>query len=168
MLNSEELRFAIQDARTRHAAIVELIYATDRQAMALLGLYITLGLASASGFVAGLNSDSIVPAELAAALFVAVLMFFAGIMLCFRAMKLVDINLPGRTADFWIWADGPSLDATKAYREYLQELDQKHATNDKVSNYASIKLAWAKRIGLWTPMVSAAGGIAYHLLLRFI
>jgi hypothetical protein len=55
MLTHEQWRFAIEDARARHEAILTLIYATDRQAMSMLSLYVTLGLATASVFVASID-----------------------------------------------------------------------------------------------------------------
>ena len=52
MLTSDEVRFAIEDARTRHAAIVDVIFKTDEAAMTLLTTYLTLALATASGMLA--------------------------------------------------------------------------------------------------------------------
>lgn len=49
MPEKTDWKLVIEDARTRHAAVVNLIYFTDSQAMNLLRLYVTV--ASAFGTV---------------------------------------------------------------------------------------------------------------------
>jgi hypothetical protein len=48
MLSGDDLKFAIEDARLRHEAVLKLIFFTDTQATSLLGLYISLGVACAT------------------------------------------------------------------------------------------------------------------------
>ncbi len=59
-LSSEDMRFAILDARERHKAQVDLMHANDRQALGILQLYVALAGASLSGaaviLLAGTNS----------------------------------------------------------------------------------------------------------------
>lgn len=102
MLTDEQMRFAIEDARTRHEAVVNLIYQTDQQAVSLLSLYVTLVLATSSGFVGTLVTPSVVPSGFAAPLLVATLGFVAGAYMCFRTLQTAMLNLPGRQAKFWL------------------------------------------------------------------
>jgi hypothetical protein len=163
MLNSEELRFAIEDSRTRHEAIVALIYWTDQQAMALLALYVTLGLATAGGFIFGITQESMLPPALLASLFAATVMLTLGALTCFYAMQTAVFNLPGRQAEFWLWADSPKIKVDDAYREYLRNLQNKHGLNDGVNFQTSLALRRARMLGVFTPVSALIAGFVVVL-----
>ena len=57
MPNSDLLKIALEDARARSTALLQLIFLTDRQAMALFRLYVTIGMAGLSAGVAVLNGS---------------------------------------------------------------------------------------------------------------
>jgi hypothetical protein len=164
MLSCEEYRFAIEDARTRQAAIINLISATDSQAMSLLSLYVTLGIASASGMVAALSAPFAHPGALFAALSVSAAMFVTGSVYCFKAMASAAINLPGRQAEFWCWAAGPSISFETACVEYLSHLQPKHEMNDAVNLAASMSLRIARGIGIAAPPAATMTGLAFFVL----
>ncbi len=50
-LSDDQLKVAIDDARARQAALLQSIYFNDQQALRLLRLYVTLGLAAAAGAI---------------------------------------------------------------------------------------------------------------------
>ena len=102
MLTADEMRFALDDARQRQAALLDLIYSIERQAGSLLSLYVTLGLASASAATAILLGTIKVPAAVGFGLLAAVVTLLIGSWFCFGAMKSALVGLPGRGADFWV------------------------------------------------------------------
>ena len=160
MLNSDEMRFAIEDARTRHEAVVNLVNATDQQAIALLSLYVTLGLAVASGFIGSIVQPAIVPPDFAVPLFVATAGLVAGAFMCFKTVETSKINLPGRQADFWIWADtGTDVTQEYAYRKYLENLASKQALNNDLNARTAARLALARKIGVFTPFLASVAAV---------
>jgi hypothetical protein len=160
MLTSEEWRFAIEDARTRHAGMLELVAATDQQAMSLISLYVTLGLATASGFVASIAHDGAIPDVLTFPLLGATIMFVLGTYNCFKTLETARVNLPGRTADFWLWASSDKITSVKAFQEYLTVLQSKHALNDSLNLNCALSVRKARQYGLAAPVVAVAIGIA--------
>lgn len=159
-----EFRTIIEDARTRHAAVVALIYQTDAQAMGLLRLYSTLGVTTASGAIAGFAHVGLVSKPLAWALSAATIMFVMGAGFCLRALQSSKINLPGRKADFWDWAQGPDVDRRAVLKAYLDNLSEKSSANDALNAKTSNALRWAKRIAVLAPLFAFAAGIAAAFL----
>lgn len=161
VLSEDDWKIAIEDARLRHGAVVNLIYFTDTQAMALLRLSVTIGIASASGAIAGLARDYLVPKPLGWALAAATMALAAGSWFCLRAMRTSKINLPGRGADFWLWAAGPEVNRENAFRVYLENLKEKHIDNNKLNIRNSFALRCAKIIcGVVAPLAALAVGCA--------
>ena len=160
MLTDENLRFAIDDARRRHSAVLDLIYHIEKQSTGLLGLYTTLGIASASGFVASLSATLPIPRAAGCALLGATIVLLVGAWKCGMAMKPAQINLPGRNARFWLWANEPQIDAKAVFNEYLTALQNGYELNTKVSNVSSIDLKDAKSCGLYAPLIALLVGIA--------
>jgi hypothetical protein len=154
MLNEVQLRFAIEDARTRHEAVVNLIYQTDQQAVSLLSLFVTLALATASGFVGSLVKPPVVPAGFTVPLLVATLGFLVGAYMCFRTLETAMINLPGREAKFWTWANGEGVTGEMAFGSYLENLQSKTDQNNKLNATTSKSLRWARRFGIAAPLLS--------------
>lgn len=158
MLSDDDLPVAIGDARTRHAAVVDLIYFTDRQAMGLLSLYITLGVAAASGAVVAFGKQPLLPTAVGFGLGGATITLVIGAWFCFRAMKTETINLPGRGAEFWLWANHPKVDRRAAFVQYLQNLKDKHDQNNEINRRTSRYLRNAKLCGIGVPLAALASG----------
>lgn len=159
MLADEDLKIAIDDARARHAAIVQLIYFTDSQAMSLLNYYTTIGVAAATGAVAALSTDTILPRAAGWALASAVPFSVAAALLCFFAMRTTRINLPGREADFWIWGMNPAIDRKRVFIEYLNNLKSKNELNTRTNERTGRTLRAAKISGIAIPLISLASGL---------
>lgn len=154
-IDGTDFRTIIEDARARHSAVVALIYFTDTQAMNLLRLYLTVGIATVSGAAALLpRTDTLhfVGYALAAASVVLVI----GSGFCMRAMQSGLVNLPGRPADFWSWAIRPDVDHRLAITEYLKNLEEKGALNDALSARNAWALTYAKACSVVTPCIAFA------------
>src|SRR5215218_8774741 len=150
-LNGDMWKIAIEDARARHAAIVNLIYFTDTQALGLLRLYVTIGLAAASAAAAVFVNKLGIPAYLGWPLLIVTLTLSAGSWNCLQAMETSALNLPGRPPDFWLWATKEATAEHTAFAAYMENLDQKQRQNDKVNIQTSSSLTTAKLCGAATP-----------------
>lgn len=162
-LVESEFRTVIEDVRARHAAVVALMYATDSQAMALLRLYVTLGIAAASGAAAGFGEAAPITRPLAWALAVAAIIVVIGAVYCLRALRSARISLPGRKADFWQWALSPGIDRARVLIEYLKNAEEKGAANDRLNKETATALSWAKLCGALAPLVALLAGLIAHL-----
>lgn len=155
-------RVVIEDARHRHLAVVALINAIDAQAMRLLRLYFSLGIACAAGAVSVFFAEKIaLPLPLGWALLGALVCLTGGAYLCLGVMKSTPINLPGRKADFWLWALDERVGDAEVVRAYLENLKEQNRKNDDLNAALSAKFSRAKMAAVWTPIVAAfAGGLA--------
>lgn len=147
-LADSELRTVIEDARTRHAAVVGLMYATDAQAIGLLRSYVTIGIAAASGTAAGFGPSPVFDRPVAWAMLAATILVLIGAVFCLRCLRPTAVNLPGRDPDFWQWATLPNVERAQMLAAYLDNLKTKGADNFKRNARAATELKWAKRCGL--------------------
>jgi len=163
-LDETEFRTIIDDVRTRHAAVVALIYMTDRQAMGLLRLYVTLGMATATGAAAGFGTIStgqaFVSRPVAWALAAATIVLLAGSGFCLRTLRGSDINLPGRTADFWNWGARPDIGRSEVLTAYLDNLAVKAKQNNDLNTATAAALSHAKNCGAVAPLAALVIGAA--------
>jgi hypothetical protein len=160
MLKDDELKFGAEDARSRHAALLQLIYFTDQQAMALLRLYVTLGLATASGALAGFVSQA-VPRVAAWGLLAGLVTLVAGSAFCFRVMMSSSVGLPGRGAEFWLWAEREAtVDFHHVLSEYLIQLEKTTAEDRELNKRNVAALRKAKLIGMTVPLTALLGAAA--------
>jgi hypothetical protein len=159
-----EFRTIIEDARTRHGAVVALMYSLDGQAIGLLRLYATLGIATASGALAGLGgTGSIITRPLALGLLFAAVVLVIGAVLCFIVLRSIRINLPGRDPDFWQWAMHPGVDRSQVLAKYLENLKEKAIDNLSRNAFSSRALKWAKMCGAGAPAIALLTGlVALH------
>jgi hypothetical protein len=166
MLADEDLKTAIDDARARHVAVVQLIQIADTHAMSLLTFYTTLGVAAATGAAAGLSNAALLPraAGWALASVVPVAVFSA--VFCFLAMRTTRLNLPGREAKFWLWALDPAVARRDVFVEYLKNLATKNELNNRVNERTGGFLRIAKLSGIAIPVISLSVGLS-ALWLRF-
>lgn len=159
-----DLRTIIDDARARHAALVALIYSGDAQAMGLLRLYATLGIATVSGAIAGFSGTAAIATPLAAGLAGAAAVLLTGVALCLRAVRPTEINLPGRSSDFWRWALEDAVTPKDVVSAYLANLDERRPVNQQANRDAATALKWAKRCAAVAPVAAAVTAAATYLL----
>lgn len=149
----DALKMAIDDARVRQAAVLQLIYFTDQQALGLLRLYVTLGLGAVAGTAAGLGPDAVIPRAAAMGLAGAALVLFVGCFLCFRAMQSAQLTFPGRGADFWRAALFASehVELCGIVKQYLEDLTIGQTRDRETNKRTAAALKHAKWAGLAAP-----------------
>lgn len=164
-LSPEDMRFALNDARERHKATIDLITGIDRQALSFLQLYVTLSGAALSGAgVILLASAPAYPRALGIGLLAFAMPIVAGAVLSMITIWPGDINLPGRDPDFWQWANGDLVTTEHAYRQYLDNLAVKARQNMKLNARLSNLMLAAKMAGVAAPIIGlVAAGIAARL-----
>lgn len=162
-LSPEEMRFALDDAKERHKATVELIAGIDRQALSFLQLYVTLSGAALSGAgVILLATHSPYPRALGIGLLVFAIPIVAGAVLSMVTIWPADVNLPGRDPGFWQWADDQDAIHT-VYKAYLSNLAVKAKQNTRLNARMSNLMLAAKMAGVAAPIVGlAAAAIAHY------
>lgn len=159
-------RMVIEDARHRHAAVVALINSLDTRAMSLLRLYVTIGVAAAAGAVGLLAADApSLPSPVGWALSAVVPCRGLGSYWCFRVMRTTPINLPGRGADFWLWALRPDVPTDMALQAYLNNLQAKGLQNDALGARMTLTLECAKWAGMLSPFAALVAGVAAAAML---
>ena len=151
MSKDDDWKIAIEDARHRHAAIVNLIYFTFRKRWDSCAFMLRLELRWQQGAAAALSSNSIIPWAAGWSLGVTAITLSVGSWFCFRAMGTVTINLPGRGAEFWLWAAKEDVGRGAVFTTYLDNLKEKHAVNNSVNERTSKALRTAKVCGMITP-----------------
>lgn len=158
-MSDEDLKFAIDDARCRHQALVSLILYTDQKAMAVFRLYVTIGIAAAAAAVAGFFESDAILVFAKWSLTAAALSLALGAYFCFLAMTRAFINLPGRGADFWNWAVQHQIPLQQAASAYLKELETKQAANRSLNENTASHLDTAVKLGIATPVIAAVVGL---------
>lgn len=164
MLDKDDWKLALEDARYRHNAILGLIHAADSQAMTLMRLYVTLGSAAAAGAVAMLSAQPRVAVPLVCALASAIVTLAYGTFKCFSVINSANVNLPGRGAEFWLWAADERVQRTEVFKAYLTALADKHKVNNSLNESQTASLSRAKRVGVWTPITALVVGGAVALV----
>lgn len=155
-VSADILKVGLDDARARHAAVVNLILFTDSQALGLLRLYVPIAIATASGAVASFSSGSAIPKAAGIALAAVTIVLIVACAYCFRAMNSSAINLPGRGAEFWRWAAEASNG--QMFSAYMQNLQEKQVANNELNHRTAGHLARAKRCAVVMPMVALLAG----------
>ena len=160
LVEKDDWKLAIEDARVRHAAVVNLILSADAQAMNLLRLYVTVATATASGSATAFSSTvAALPWAAGYGLSVATLCFVVGAYYCFLTMRSATINLPGRGAEFWLWSLHENVDRTDVFRTYLENLKIKTEMNNAVNNSNAKNFRYAKQFGMAAPLFALIVGV---------
>lgn len=154
MLDNDEIRFACDDARLRNAAIVDLIHQGDRTALELAKFYIAIASAAISASAAIFFATGHVPRVFGIVLIGLAVPLLAGAQCCFVSMWTATMHLPGRGADFWLWAMRPEVESKSVFEAYLKRLDDGHATNRALNTRMAKWLDYAKRLGVLAPFVA--------------
>ncbi|MFT4117496.1 hypothetical protein [Bradyrhizobium sp.] len=158
-LAPEDLKFAVDDARRRHAAVVDLIAASDRQSLGFLQLYVALAGGAFSGAAAILlPTVGTMPRPLGFGLLGFALPLTVGAVLCMIAVWPSNINLPGRTPNFWIWA--LRHEAEEVYLAYLDNLQVKEKQNSDLNRKQGRYMLAAKIAGVAAPIAGVLVGTA--------
>ena len=164
-LDKGDFQTMIEDARTRHAAVVDLIYAADNQALSLLRFYVTLAVAAVTGAAATLTSFpsaqyAVASRPIAGALLGAALALTLGTAFCFRALSGSSLSLPGREASFWLWSLRSDISREQALSAYLENLSTKTSQNNAVNFAQARALNRAKISGAVAPIIAVLAAIA--------
>lgn len=161
MSDEDLLKLAIDDIRARQDAVYDLVLSQDKQAMELLRLYVTVGLAVASGAVAMLSNPDRFP--LGVGLLCGLVALVVGIVFCFRATWQAQIAFSGRDAKFWEWASHPSITTADLQAAYFKAADENLKTNRRL-NVETAREYWiAKWCGVASPILIAFVGLAVFL-----
>ncbi|WP_457153331.1 hypothetical protein, partial [Mesorhizobium sp. P5_C1] len=143
-----DIKAMLDDSRGRDVAWLTLLLATDRQALELFRIYVTLGIAVSSGLAAGAAKqawgDEIYPIV---ALGSMLLCLFVGCFYCLKAMRPVEISLPGKAGNFWQWAMRDDITETAALSVYFEYAQAAQNMNSKVNLLNSGDLNVAKKLG---------------------
>lgn len=150
-MKHSDLKIVLDDVRARDVALVNLITFTDRQAMALFRVYVTVGAATAVAAASGiLGVDPLLhfagPSTAAIALTLALACYF-----CLRAMVPTEIGLPGRPAEFWQWSIDERVHLEDVLSYYLDQAKAVQDRNRKTNKRGAAALTWAKRLGIMAP-----------------
>ncbi len=168
MLEKDDWKLALEDARHRHNAILGLIHAADNQALALMRLYMTLGSAAAAGAVSVFSLQPSVAVPVASALASAVGVLAYGAFKCFSVLDTASVNLPGRGAEFWLWAANERIERVEVFKNYLTTLSEKHRINNEVNDKQTASLRRAKLAGIFTPIAALIAGATAALAQYFL
>jgi hypothetical protein len=158
-MKPDDLKIALDDARARHQALVNLVLFTDQKAMAVFRIYVTIGVAAAVTAPAGFfRSDELLQFS-RWSMSTSALMLAIGAYFCTKAMSRATINLPGRGAEFWLWAMDERVTIDKAVGAYLSELHQKQDVNRDLNEKTAAALHTAVQVGMWTPAAAVLAGL---------
>lgn len=165
MLTPDEMRFAMDDARRRHSAIVDLLGANDRQMLGFLQLYVALTAAAVSGGAAIVfGPASALPKALGIGLLAFAAPLVVGAVFALLAGWPSDVNLPGRDADFWLWANEDNIDFPRAFRAYMETLSEKTRSNSALNLRLARRAYIAKLLGAAAPFVALAAALIARLV----
>lgn len=164
MLNDDYLKVALDDARARQTALLQLIYFTDQQAMGLLRLYVTIGLAAAAGAAAGLGPEAWLPKAVSIGLGFAAAALTIGCFFCFLTMRTAQVGLPGRGPEFWRTAMELS-DLDHVVAQYLEELEAGQRRDRETNRRSGKSFERAKWAGISAPALALIAGLVTALYL---
>lgn len=154
-LSPEDMRFAMNDARERHKALVDLIGRIDQQALSMLQLYVTLAGAALTG--AGViflsPQQPTYPHAVGVGLTTFSVLLIVGTAFCVAAIWTASVNLPGRDAEFWLWAAEDGVTAEMVYSRYLSNLAERGSLNRALNVRMSNLMSAAKIAGMAAPLV---------------
>ncbi|WP_267423178.1 hypothetical protein [Methylobacterium sp. GC_Met_2] len=165
MTEADLTKLALDDVRVRQKALLDLILFQDQQAMGLLRLYVTLGIAAASGSLATIFSNEAWKSALGAGLLVAVAPLSLGTAYCFRATWAASIGFPGREPNFWQWASHPDIEEGGVREAYLAQLSDSMEVNHGLNAKCATLIKWAKLCGALTPAVTVFIGLVTYCVL---
>lgn len=156
-----DLKVVLDDVRARDTALLNMIVAIDRQALALFRIYVTLAVALGSAAVAGAYSSTanvnswIVWGAGSAALGLAV-----GCHFCITTVRSAKLGVPGKNADFWKWALRDDISEEAMVDAYLKYSDDAQQQNYRVNDQSTRSMRIAKRLGVASVVIGGSIAIA--------
>lgn len=157
-MNPDDLRFAMEDARTHHQALLDLIYLNDQQSMSLLGHYLTVAVASAAVSLATATDGPLVETPVALGLTVAAVVLVLGALACFMAMQTALVPLTGEAASWWRWVARQNQDFAETAERYLARQESVAVELGKVNASAAWWLRLGRFLGPIAPVAALAAG----------
>lgn len=159
-LSAEDLRFAADDARRYLQSQVDLMHANDRQAIALLQLFVALAVATLSGSAAILlGTGPALPRPLGFGLGMFGTQIALAAVCCFVVLWPADWRLPGREPEFWDWAEDHQRRPEDLLRTYLRGVKTSAALNAAVTRRVSRFMLAGKFLGSTAPLVGLGVGL---------
>lgn len=83
------------------------------------------------------------------------LLMTLGSYFCVRAMATAEVGLPGRRAEFWLWASDPAVTLDHALQTYLAQAKEVQDINHKVNAASGGALRIAKNMGIASVIAGA-------------
>ena len=124
----------------------------------MIRLYLLGVIARAPGASAPVG-NSLFPIATSHSLIGAALVLFVGSYFCYLAMAPATVNMPGRGADFWLWANEERVTRENVFVTYLQTLKEKTAMNNGVNERGARALFHAKSAGIASPIIALVIGV---------
>lgn len=151
-----DLKIVFDDVRGRDAALLNVILASDRQAVALFRVFVTLVVALVSATVAAsLSSNVSLTWGTIGGAVCAIGGLCAACWQCIRAIRTANMALPGKRAEFWQWAMREDVDEETAVKAYLGQSKDAQDTNHKVNTQSAASLKLAKLMAVTAVALSA-------------
>ncbi|WP_454655114.1 hypothetical protein [Bosea beijingensis] len=150
-----DLKNVLDDVRARDNALLNMIVHLDRQALALFRIYVTLAVALAA--VAGSYSVSArIDVWTAVGAAAAALVLAIGCFFCMQTVRSAKVGVPGKGADFWMWALRDDVSEEALLTAYLNYSDEAQKQNYRVNDHSTRCLKIAKRLGVASIIVGGA------------
>lgn len=144
-----DLKTVLDDVRSRDTALLTMLLATDRQAMALFRVYVTLTAALVSVAIATIYGEALhFDIWITAGSSVAALGLSISCWFCIQSIKTATIALPGKGAEFWQWVIRYDIAKDTVLEAYLQQSLCGQNNNLEVNRQSSYWLRQAKRLGV--------------------
>jgi hypothetical protein len=146
---SEFEKFAIDATIKRQISLLDLMKHTDTRAQQLIAVY--TGLAGAAGALAtsGWMKEASEPTKLLLVGYATFLVL--GVVFAFQACRTVDLKLPSRSGDYWVWVGGKkgraqdfltAADASSRESERLQDAAANWLCSAMVAGQSAVLLAF--------------------------
>ena len=149
-------KIILDDIRARDVALLNMLLATDRQAVSLFRVYVTMAAALVSAAVAGvLKQGHTVDVWLTSGVVIAASGLALACWLCIRAIRTAQVGMPGKGAEFWLWARREDVNEDVALDAYLSQSLAAQDINLEVNRRSSSCLRKAKRVGVWSVATGA-------------
>jgi hypothetical protein len=149
-------KIILDDVRSRDVALLTILLATDRQAVALFRVYVTLAAALISAAVAGaIKANEAVDVWITVGVGLSASGLARACWYCIVAIKTAKVGMPGKGAEFWQWARRDDISEDVALDAYLNQALTAQDTNIEVNRRSSNCLRMAKRLGVGSVALGA-------------
>ena len=112
-----------------------------------------------AGCIAAFGSEPKLSPEFGWGIVAAEFCIAVGCIFCLRAASSAALNLPGRGAEFWLWAAHEQVTKAHATKAYLDNIAAKQALNREVNRRTAAALKRAKQAGICAPLIGTIAGL---------